>query len=450
MRTPIVVIVVVIVMLIFLGPGGQGALFSVDETQLVVVTRFGEIRGIHTSPGLKVKAPFIDSVNTFDKRLLRVDVPPSRLPDVNKEFLDIDAYARYKITDVRKFFEKLQNLDRAEDRIGRIVVSALRDEIGNKTKEEIIGARVEETVDEETGEKVRTVIASDSRQDILDRVLAAADNAVKSTENDWGIAILDVRMKRADFPEAAKLNIFNRMRAERERISREFRAQGQEERDTIEAAANKERTIILAEAERDAARLRGEGEGEAIEIFARALEQDPEFFAFERSLQAYRKFLSTNTTVILSSDAELFQVLEGTQLIPVRQTKTIVGPIEILSGNLWTVGGREVQVNGATRINLADAPSVGLSIFVEGAIQEDGSMVASQVIEGISGLLEEISVGTGDPVTQEWKLRGVGRVITVNEDSNIQLGASQVGLEVLIGFQIQDDGSLLAVEGRIE
>ena len=306
MRIAIAVIVVVILLAIF----GPQTLYTVDETQLVVVTRFGSVRDIHTSPGLKVKTPFIDSANRFDRRLLRVDVPPSRLPDINKEFLDIDAYARYKITDVRKFFEKLEDLDTAEDRIGRIVVSALRNEIGNRTKEEIIGARVEESEDEETGEPVRTVISTETRQEILVRVLAASDQAVKSPENDWGIQIEDVRIKRADFPEAAQQNIFQRMIAERTRISREFRAEGQEQRDTIEAAANRQRAIILAEAERDAARLRGEGEAQAIEIFAKALEQDPEFFEFQRSLQAYKKFLSTNSTIILSSDAKLFQFLQ--------------------------------------------------------------------------------------------------------------------------------------------
>lgn len=160
MRIPIIVIGIVLLLGIF----GPQILYTVDETQLTVVTRFGEIRGINTSPGLKVKAPFIDSVNRFDKRLLRVDVPPSTLPDKEKEFLDIDAYARYRITDVRKFFEKLGNLSRADDRIGRIVISALREEVAKRSKEEIIGAVVADTtVDEETGEEVRLVIATNTR-----------------------------------------------------------------------------------------------------------------------------------------------------------------------------------------------------------------------------------------------------------------------------------------------
>ena len=300
MKTAIIVIVVVILLAIF----GPQTLYTVDETQLVVVTRFGEVRDVHTTPGLKVKAPFIDSVNRFNRRLLRVDVPPSTLPDREREFLIIDAYARYRIIDVRKFFEKLETPERAEDRIGRIVISDLREEIGKRVKEEIIGAI------KEGPEGQEVVIGTDTRQEILDIVRAASDQAVKSTENDFGVEVVDVRIKRADFPEAAQQNIFGRMRAERDRISREFRAEGQEERDKIEAAANRDRAIILAEAERQANLTRGDGEAQAIEIFAEALQQDPEFYAFQRSLEAYKQFLANKSTVILSSEAELFQFLD--------------------------------------------------------------------------------------------------------------------------------------------
>ena len=303
--------IIAIIVVILLGILGPQTLFSVDQTQLVVVTRLGKIQNTHRSSGLKFKAPFIDKVNTFDRRILRVDMQPDTVPDKEKEFLIIDAYTRYRIVpkDVTKFFEKLRTLNSAEDRIGRIVISALRQEIGERTKEEIIGGiRV---VEPEEGE--RTVITSDTRQEILDRVKNAADQAVKSPENDWGIEILDVRIKRADFPEAAQQNIFNRMRAERERISREFRAEGQRERDKIEAAVDKEKTILLAEAGRQSNIARGEGEAKAIEIFAAALEQNPEFYAFQRSLEAYKKFFTKNTTVILSSEAEIFQYLDNQQ-----------------------------------------------------------------------------------------------------------------------------------------
>ena len=308
MRTAIILIAIVILLGVF----GPQTLYTVDETQMVVVTRFGKIQDVHTNPGIKVKAPFIDSVNPFDKRVLRIDTPPRTLNDIEKQNLVIDAYTRYRINpnkeDVRKFFEKLRTLGGAEDRIGSIVTSNLKEEIAKRTRQEIIGGSIEET---EEGDTV--VIQTNSRQKILDEVLAAANKEVGSEGEGFGVTILDVRIKRAEFPADTLPNIFARMRAERDRISRETRALGAEEDAKIRATANKKRTILLAEAEREASLTRGEGEARAIEIFAEALEQDPEFFAFQRSLEAYKKFLSTNTTVILSSEAPLFQFLQDSR-----------------------------------------------------------------------------------------------------------------------------------------
>ena len=302
-----IILWVAVLLLAIIGPQG---LYTVDETQLAVVTRFGDIRDVHTSSGLKVKIPFIDTVNRFDRRLLRVDMPPSTLPDKDKELMIIDAYARYIITDVRKFFEKLRDQDAADDRIGRIVVSALREEVARRNKEEIVGGQITEQLTE-AGERI--VISTNSRQEILGAVLAASNSAVKSTDNDFGVEVRDVRIKRADLPAAALLTTFERMRSERERISRGLRAEGQEERDKVEADANLERATILASADKTAAQVRGEGEARAIEIFAQALELDPEFFSFQRSLEAYRKIFTDDTTVVLSADSELFQFLENPQ-----------------------------------------------------------------------------------------------------------------------------------------
>jgi membrane protease subunit HflC len=301
MKTAIIIWVVVILLAIL----GPQTLYTVDVTQMVVVTRFGEIQDIHRSPGLKVKAPFVDSVNRFDKRVLRLDTPPALLNDRDKQNLVIDAYSRYRITDVRRFFEKLRTLSGAEDRLGSIVSSNLKEEIANSTRLEIIGSQLE---DNATGDKV--VIGTTTRQEILDKVLEAANKEIGPEGEDLGVRLLDVRIKRADFSQDIQETIFNRMRAERERISRETRALGAEEDLKIRAAVDRERTIILANADKEANLLRGVGEAEAIRIFAEALEQDPEFYAFQRSLEAYKKFLSTNTTVVLSSDADLFQFLQ--------------------------------------------------------------------------------------------------------------------------------------------
>ena len=622
MRIAITVVGVIILMLIFLGPGSQGALYTVDETQLAVITRFGEIRSIHIQPGLKVKAPFIDSVNIFDKRLLRIDTKPSTLNDIDKFNLLIDAYTRYRITDVKLFFENLRTISNAEQRIGSIVSSNLKEEIARRTRQEIIGGR---TIETEDGE--RSVIATNTRQEILNKVLAAsnrevgkkkkylpvkiaADQGIRITEDqiiqigendfvkiaddlapadqsliveigdDLGVELVDVRMKRADFSADVQDDIFKRMQAERERISRETRALGAEQDAKIRAEVNKDRAIILADAQKQANLTKGEGEAKAVEIFAEALQQDPEFFAFQRSLEAYKKFLATNSTVVLSSESQLFSVLQSTDQIPVETLTALVGPIDSMSGNVWTVGRKTVTISGATIVNFPSAPDVGMTVFAKGNERDDGTLEASQVTEGLSGVLERTAlarmtlddqivvtnsatdilvdptmvatvyvegqlVGTelvasqvaeglrgtlestgdatwtvditdfsvngnteigegadqpgadvlvavrrrsddslvalkiflqppaggaeqaeeeasqpADPTVRlvgavesfihEWKIRGTSLVAIVDENTNVQLGADQVGLSVLIGFERRNDGSILALEARIE
>ena len=434
MRTAIIAIVIVI----FLGIFGPQTLFSVDETELAVVTQFGDIKAIHTTPGLKAKVPFVQSVNRFDKRVLRIDTPPARLNDSEKQILVIDAYTRYRITDVKLFFEKLRTPSEAETRIGQIVTSKLKEEVADRTRAEIIGGRKLKT---EEGADV--IVSTNSRQEMLDAVLVASNLEVgpktkvvdkqtdeeKEVGEDFGIRIIDVRIKRADFSEDIRETTFTRMRAERERISRETRALGAEQDARIRAEVDKQKAIILADANRQADLTRGEGEARAIEIFAGALEQDPEFYAFQRSLEAYKKFLSTNTTVVLSSDSELFQFLQGTEFSPVQKPKAIVGSIDSLSGNRWIVGGQEVSLNGATEVKVGSVPSVGLSIFVEGTIQEDGTIVASDVAEGIGGILEAISVV---------ELVIDGQVVAVNEDTDIQIDPQKVSAVYLEGERSDD------------
>ena len=321
MKTTIIVVLVVILLGIF----GPQTLYTVDETQFAVVQRFGEIQDIHTSPGIKVKIPFIDQVQKLDNRVLRVDMPEATLPDVDLQFLVIDAYTRYRINpnsaDVKKFFVKMRTLQASEDRIGRIVISALRAEVAQRKRQEIIGAKEELGPDGE-----RVVTSTDTRQDILNRVLESARRATSpgvapdlqegEEDNDIGVEIIDVRIKRADFPEAAIQTIFTRMRTGRELISAGLRAEGSKENAKIKAEVEKERTIILAEADRDSNIIRGSGDAEAIRIYAGALEQDPEFFEFRRSLEAYRKFLSTNATIVLSSEADLFKFLQDPRVLP--------------------------------------------------------------------------------------------------------------------------------------
>ena len=475
MRYAIVTIVVVILVAIF----GTQSLYTQDETQLSVTTRFGQIKNVHTTPGLKLKVPFFENKNYFDKRLLRVDLAEASLPDVDTQFLNIDAYVRYhigrrevvngKVTvnpdDVRKFFETLGTLARADDRIERIVASALREEIAKRTREEVIGARVKAVVDvvDDPGAEINLedaivfkkdaqlgddiTVPTHTRQDILAIVLAESEKAVRNDQN--GITIVEVRIKRADFPLDVQEDIFTRMRAERLELAQGFRADGQKEKDIIEADVDKRVAVIRAEAERDANITKGEGEANAIRILADALGQDPEFFAFRRSLEAYQKFLSQNSTIVLSSDADLFQYLDTTKALSASQRIATVGQLESRVGNLWVVGGLAVNVDGATNIRTVGDQAIGDLLFIEGAPQADNSVRATHVSSGLRGRLQGISDGDPSDAFQEWRVEGIDEIIFVGTNADVEVGADQVGLELLVGFQRQPDGSLQGLAIRV-
>ena len=287
------------------------SLYVVDVTEQVIITRFGNPQSVTSNPGLYVKAPFVDTVLRFDKRVLRIDAPAVSMPDIEKQNMTIDSYARYRIVDPLQFFKTLQNENTARTRLGDIVTSSLRDEIARSSRTEIIGA--ERVLDENDvpvidEDGLPIIEPSESRTELLENVFEATKKRVE--EGKFGVAIIDVRMKRADFSDRVQDSIYNRMRAERTRIATRIRSKGAEENLKIRAKPNKKREIILAEAERTGSEVRGRGEAEAIRILADALNRDPEFFAFRRSLESYQKFLNQRTTVILSSEADVFKFLQ--------------------------------------------------------------------------------------------------------------------------------------------
>ncbi len=287
------------------------SLYVVDVTEQVIITRFGNPQSVTSNPGLYVKAPFVDTVLRFDKRVLRIDAPAVSMPDIEKQNMTIDSYARYRIVDPLQFFKTLQTENTARTRLGDIVTSSLRDEIARSSRTQIIGA--ERVLDENDvpvidEDGLPIIEPSESRTELLENVFEATKNRVE--EGKFGVDIIDVRMKRADFSDRVQDSIYNRMRAERNRIATRFRSEGEEEDLKIRAQANKQREIILAEAERTGSEVRGRGEAEAIRILADALNRDPEFFAFRRSLESYQKFLNQRTTVILSSEADVFKFLQ--------------------------------------------------------------------------------------------------------------------------------------------
>ena len=308
MRNLIIIAIVIAVGFVLL----RQSLYVVDVTEQVIILRFGEVVNTQTAPGLNVKAPFVDTVVRLDKRILRIDAPPVSMPDRDKENLVIDIYARYQIIDPVQFRKTLQSENNARSRLGDIVTSTLRDRVAQRDREDIIGAKpqIDETgtllVDEEG---LPLVEAQETRTEILNEVLAEVQNI--TVRDEFGINMIDVRIKRADFPEAVTNSIYTRMRAERNRIAAGFRAVGEEEDRKIRANTDRQRDVIIAEAEQEANEIRGNGEADAIEILAGALNENPELFSFLRSLESYQRIIRGQDTIILSSDAPLFDYLAG-------------------------------------------------------------------------------------------------------------------------------------------
>ena len=265
---------------------GPQLFFVVDEKQQAIVTRFGEVQQSIRSPGLYVKTPFIDATTYFDKRLLSFDAPPESLLTKDKKRLIIDVYARGRIVDPVLFRETVQTENQGKARAVDIITSELRREIASDNQAEIITTK---------------------REDIMVRVR----DLVKPKLLEFGIDVVDVRIKRADFPPEIAESVYARMQSERKRKADKERAEGQEIDAEVRAAVDREAAIIKATAQRQAEITRGEGEGEAIRIFAEAIAKDPEFYKFQRSLQAYRKILEANSTVVIPADSDLFEFLQS-------------------------------------------------------------------------------------------------------------------------------------------
>ena len=339
---PLIVIIIAVVIVL------PQTLFVVDETELAIVTRFGAFKRAHTSPGLQVKTPFAEQVIKFDKRLLRVDVIPASLLTKDKRNLVIDSYARYRIINPLLFFQTLRNEAGADARVGDIVNAQLRQEVARDDQNEVISETREDimlrvtaasnrleisreellrdfgtlidpaifvTIDEDTDDAELGRPATASELELLTAngdalgefgVVYAVDIRVS-----LGIEIVDVRIKRADFPPDIETSVFSRMEAERERKSSELRAEGTREDSEIRARVDRDINIIIQNAESRSALLRGEAEKEAIEILAESLEKNPEFYAFRRSLEAYRVFLDSQTTIILDPDSDLLKYLQS-------------------------------------------------------------------------------------------------------------------------------------------
>ncbi|MFN3624315.1 MAG: protease modulator HflC [Hyphomicrobium sp.] len=257
--------------------------YIVHQNEQALILRFGEPMRVRTEPGLYFKLPFIDTVEIYDKRILDLDSQPQEVTAADQKRLVVDSFARYRIVDPLKFYQTLRYEEGVRSRLQPIIDSALRRVLGGATFQDVV---------------------RDKREELMKRIA----KQVNQEGNEFGLEVVDVRIKRADLPDQNSKSVFERMRAERQREAAEFRAQGTAEANRIKATADREATVIQAEATRKGEELRGAGDAERNKIYAEAFSKDPEFFEFYRSMQAYERGLkSTDTRLLLSPDSDFFR-----------------------------------------------------------------------------------------------------------------------------------------------
>lgn len=260
------------------------SVFTVDERQKAILFKFGEILRSDYEPGLHFKMPIINNVRKFDQRILTIDQQPERFLTAEKKDLIVDSFVKWRIVDVEEYFKTTQG---DEELAGRLLYqninNGLRDEFGKRT--------------------VQEVIAGD-RTEIMKIMTAEATDKAKTL----GIEVIDVRIKKIDLPARVSDSVYRRMRAERERVARDFRSKGAEAAERIRADADRQRSIILAEAYRDSEIVRGEGDAKATNIYAQAFSKNEDFFRFHRSVNAYKNTFSTaDDIILLEPDSEYFR-----------------------------------------------------------------------------------------------------------------------------------------------
>ncbi len=270
-------------LIVVLAITGYQSLFIVQEINQAIVLQFGDPKKIITKPGLNFKLPFIQNVVYLDRRVLNLDNPPEEVIAADQKRLIVDAFARFRIVDPLKFYISVGNESVARQRLATIINSRIRGVLGTQN--------------------LATLLSIDRSKH-----MATIQNDVNTEAKNFGITIVDVRIKRADLPQANSEAIFKRMQTEREREAKEFRAQGAEIAAKITSTADKEVTVILATANKQSEIMKGEGDGARNRIFANAFGRDPEFFGFYRAMQSYEKALiGGDTSLILSPDSDFFK-----------------------------------------------------------------------------------------------------------------------------------------------
>ena len=276
-------LIILLIVGVFLG---LDSVYVMQEGQLAIVTQFGEYRYSVSEPGLYGKVPFADTVHRMERRIIGSDTPPAEFLTKDKKKLVTDPVTRWRIVDALTFYKTVRDESGAKARLDDIINSELRGVLASQDFSEIIGS---------------------ARDPLMQEVTRAARKQARR----FGVDIVDVRIKRADLPTQVQESVFKRMQAERSRIAKRYRAQGEEEAQKIRADTDKEKTVLLAKAYEMAQKSRGEGDAQSIKVYAEAYGGDPEFYAFTRSLETYEASINKETTLVLSTDSELFQYLDN-------------------------------------------------------------------------------------------------------------------------------------------
>jgi membrane protease subunit HflC len=281
------ILIAVAIVLIAIGILMDSSLFIVDQTESALVVQLGQPRRVIREPGLQIKKPFIEDVVLYDNRVLDFEPPPEEVIVSDQKRVVVDSYSRYRITDPLLFYQTVGTEAGVRARLASIVNGSLRRVLGNSTLSDILSAK-------------RAAIMIQIRDD------------VGAEAKNFGVQVVDVRLRRADLPEENSQAIYARMVSERQQQASQYRGEGAEAAQTVRANAERERTVILAEAQRDAQRVRGDGDAQSIKLYADAYGQDKAFFAFYRSLQAYRTALTgKETSFVLSPDNSFFKFFNG-------------------------------------------------------------------------------------------------------------------------------------------
>ena len=268
---------------------GSLSLFVVDQRKNAIVFRLGEVVSVKKEPGLYFKLPLLDNVRNFDVYILTIDTAePERFLTSEKKNVLVDLFVKWRVTDVRKYYESVRGSEAlAQTRLLQTINDGMRAEFGNRTVHEVV---------------------SGERDKIMNLMREKANEDAKTI----GVEVLDVRLKRVDLPQEVSVDVYRRMEAERKRVANELRSTGAAESEKIRADADRQREVIIAQAYREAQRIKGEGDGKATAIYSRAYQQDAEFYAFYRSLEAYKaSFRGRNDVLVLEPSSEFFRYLRS-------------------------------------------------------------------------------------------------------------------------------------------